>query len=90
LAREGEINSAFDRRVIALVTEGRFAEMIDWDDRTIEDEAGNGAFELRNWLATFGAVGPCRPRPLAYVAVPAWLTGMTVIPLDLAPAPAPV
>jgi len=44
--------------------------MMDWDDRAIEDEAGNGAYELRNWLATFGAVGPCRPRPLAYVACP--------------------
>ena len=89
LAREGEINSAFDQRVIALVAEGRFAEMMDWDDRAIEDEAGNGAYELRNWLATFGAVGPCRPRPLAYVAVPEWLTGMAVIPLDLAPAAVP-
>jgi len=85
LAREGEINQAFDRRVIALVAEGRFAEMLDWEDRAIEDEAGNGAYELRTWLATFGAIGPCRPRPLAYVAVPEWLTGMTVIPLDLAP-----
>jgi hypothetical protein len=89
LEREGEINSAFDRRVIALVEDGRFAEMLDWNDRAIEDEAGNGAYELRNWLATFGAVGACRPRPLAYVAVPEWLTGMTVIPLDLAPLPVP-
>jgi aromatic ring-opening dioxygenase catalytic subunit (LigB family) len=89
LAREGEINSVFDQRVISLVAEGRFAEMMDWDDRAIEDEAGNGAYELRNWLATFGAVGACRPRPLAYVAVPEWLTGMAVIPLDLAPAAVP-
>jgi aromatic ring-opening dioxygenase catalytic subunit (LigB family) len=90
LEREGEINSEFDRRVIALVEDGRFAEMLDWDDRAVEDEAGNGAYELRNWLATFGAVGACRPRSLAYVAVPEWLTGMTVIPLDLAPLPVPV
>lgn len=90
LEREGEINSDFDRRVIALVRDGGFAEMLDWNDRAIEDEAGNGAYELRNWLATFGAVGPCRPRPLAYVAVPEWLTGMTVIPLDLASAVVPV
>lgn len=89
MPRQGEINSDFDQRVIDLVVAGRFAEMINWSDRAIEAEAGNGAFELRNWMAAFGAVGGFRARPLAYVAVPEWLTGMSVMPLDLtSPVPA--
>jgi hypothetical protein len=47
--------------------------------------AGNGAHEIRSWLAVAGAVDPVRPRTLAYEPVYPWITGMAVAQWETVP-----
>jgi protocatechuate 4,5-dioxygenase beta chain/2,3-dihydroxyphenylpropionate 1,2-dioxygenase len=87
MPRNGDINVEFDRRVIELVEGGRAAEMLAWTDDEIETQAGNGAHELRNWVAAFAAMGQYVPRPLAYVPAPECITGLAAIALDAVDVP---
>jgi hypothetical protein len=77
----GQTNPEFDRRVLGLIEAGNGHELASWNDDLIFSEAGNGAFELRNWAAALGAVGPCRARILGYAPAPEWLTGMGAVSL---------
>lgn len=89
MPRNGDLNVPFDHRVMELVGSGRALEMLDWSDAQIEDEAGNGALELRNWVEAFGALGEHRARPLAYVPAPEWITGIAAVALDPVSAGSP-
>lgn len=77
LPRAGEIDEAFDARVLEALAEGRGAELCKLRDDEVE-AAGNGAHEIRTWLAVAGAAGNAPFEVLAYEAVPAWLTGTCV------------
>ena len=77
----GRANSEFDRRVLALIEAGNGDQLASWTDDEIFPEAGNGAFELRNWAAALGAVGPCDAKTLGYAPAPEWLTGMGAMSL---------
>ena len=44
-------NETFDRRVIDLLTAGRFDEMDHWDNSATIEEAGIGSVEVHAWLA---------------------------------------
>jgi hypothetical protein len=79
----GRINSEFDRRVLALIEAGEGNQLASWNDDKIFFEAGNGAFELRNWAAALGAVGPCKAKTLGYAPAPEWLTGMGAMSLHI-------
>lgn len=87
-ARNGEINTEFDRNVMQLVADGRTEVMLDWTDDEIEGQAGNGALELRNWIETFAAIGQHTPRPLAYVPAPECITGLAAVALEPIDVPA--
>lgn len=77
-----DINEEFDRWFLRLLETGDLSELLDRTDEQIEEEAGNGAHELRAWIAMNAALtspaGPPTGRTLAYGAVPDWLTGMGV------------
>lgn len=80
----GRINEAFDERVLSLIERGHVEEILAWTDKEVERDAGNGAFELRNWVAALGAlsaIGRYRARVLAYVPAPEWITGIGVVAL---------
>jgi len=77
----GRTNPDFDRRVLALIESGEGSRLATWNDSDIFCEAGNGAFELRNWAAALGAVGKCKARVLGYAPAPEWLTGMGAVAL---------
>ena len=49
-----------------------------WNDVEIDEVAGNGALELKNWILALAALGPFTAQQLAYAAVPEWLTGMAI------------
>jgi len=87
MPRNGDINVEFDRKVIELVEQGRAEEMLAWTDDEIENQAGNGALELRNWIAAFAAMGQYVPRPLGYVAALEAITGSAAIALDAIDVP---
>lgn len=73
----GQIDVAWDRRVLNLLSRGQADEIAAWSDEQI-DAAGNGAHEIRTWLILAGAVPRRGFDVLAYEPVPAWLTGTAV------------
>jgi len=78
LARAGEIDEAFDRRVIEALEKGEPEGLLNLSDAEIE-AAGNGAHEIRSWLVAAAAAGHVPFTQLAYEPVPAWLTGTCVM-----------
>jgi 2,3-dihydroxyphenylpropionate 1,2-dioxygenase len=75
---EGRINQEWDRWFLDLVRKGDFTPLFPMSDAEIERNAGNGAHELRSWVAAASAWG----KPIAqteYEPVPHWITGMDVM-----------
>jgi 2,3-dihydroxyphenylpropionate 1,2-dioxygenase len=80
-AASPDINEDFDRWFLGLVEAGDLGPVLDHTSERIDAEAGNGAQEIRSWVAMAGAVGAGTGRTLAYSAMPEWLTGMGVAAL---------
>jgi hypothetical protein len=79
LPEEGPINEAFDREFLDDYCAGRMAAFgAKWSEARIENEAGNGAHELRNWMVVAGATHDAPADLLAYAPVGPWLTGTAV------------
>lgn len=81
VAAPPDIDTEFDRGVLALLGEGAGRQLLDHQDDLVE-VAGNGANELRNWIATAAACGWAPARTLAYSPMPEWLTGMATAIID--------
>jgi len=75
---EGDINDTWDRWFLGHLTSGDVAELLDMDPDEMEASAGNGAHEVRCWLAGLGAWnGPVET--IAYEPVHRWVTGMGLV-----------
>jgi aromatic ring-opening dioxygenase catalytic subunit (LigB family) len=85
----GPVNEEFDRQFLALAHDGRWDEVFAWSSEWIEREAGNGAQEIRNWVAAAGFAGGAPLASSSYAAVPEWLTGTAVAEFDLTRRQAP-
>lgn len=83
VARTGEIDVEFDRRVLERFAGGDARDLADITQAEL-DAAGNGANELRAWLTVAAAVGGVPFETLAYEPVPEWSTGIAVIQAALA------
>ncbi|MDX6741078.1 hypothetical protein [Actinocorallia sp. A-T 12471] len=81
-AAKPDINPDFDARLLGLLETGALTDLLALTDDEIAETAGNGAQEIRSWVAMAAAVGPGTGRTLAYAAVDEWLTGMGVAVLD--------
>jgi Catalytic LigB subunit of aromatic ring-opening dioxygenase len=80
LEETGEINQEFDRQFLDLVVAGRLAEFVAaWTPERVEEVAGNGAQELRNWITTAAIADDAGATVLAYEPVAEWLTGTAVV-----------
>lgn len=77
----GKVNEAWDRQVLAYLEAGDIAALLNMTYTGIEQVAGNGAQELRNWVTAAGIVGDLRTKVVAYEPIPAWITGMAVVQL---------
>lgn len=76
LTATGAINEEFDRAFLHHAASGRLPQFIDqWSPARVEEEAGNGAQELRTWVMAAAAVEDAPARVLGYEAVAEWLTG---------------
>jgi hypothetical protein len=82
--RVGDIDEEFDRWFLGQLERGELDDLLDLPDEEIE-LAGNGAHEIRSWLAVAGAVAPARGRTLAYEPIYPWITGMGVSRFELIP-----
>jgi hypothetical protein len=80
--RVGDIDEEFDRWFLDQLERGNIDELLDLPDEEIA-LAGNGAHEIRSWLAVAGAAAPGRGQTLAYEPIYPWITGMAVTRFDL-------
>lgn len=86
----GPINVEFDHLFLDVMKLGQARSFAhEWSDERLEDTAGNGAHELRNWLTVAGITGDCPAEVLAYEPVAEWLTGFGVIQFKLGEHPWP-
>lgn len=84
LEATGPINVKFDHMFLDVMKNGQSAAFAaEWADKRLEEEAGNGAHELRNWLTVAAMVDDAPARTLAYEPVAEWLTGFGVMQFDL-------
>lgn len=74
-SRMGEINEAFDREVLDLVTNGDVDAIAALSDERILADGGNGALELRNLVCAQASVGGAAD-VIAYVPARSLITGM--------------
>ncbi|MGW4799827.1 DODA-type extradiol aromatic ring-opening family dioxygenase [Nonomuraea sp. NPDC004297] len=72
----------FDEEFLAALEQGDLERYGRLSTEQIEESAGNGAQELRSWLAMAAACGFRPGRTLAYEPMPEWLTGMGVAVID--------
>jgi hypothetical protein len=80
LEETGAINEGFDREFLDQVAGGRLRDFAaTWTPARLEEVAGNGAQELRNWLTVAAALDHAGAEVLAYEPVAAWLTGTAVV-----------
>ncbi|WP_306317060.1 MULTISPECIES: catechol 1,2-dioxygenase [unclassified Streptomyces] len=84
-AARPRINEEFDRRFLDMVTSGDIGPVLGLTSDELAAEAGNGAQEIRSWIAMKAAVGPCTGHTLAYSAIDEWLTGMGVAVIEPRP-----
>lgn len=80
-AAEPDINPEFDRDFLDQLAAGDLSPTLALSNDEVEKIAGNGAQEIRSWIAMAAAVGG-RGRTLAYAPVDEWLTGMAVAVVD--------
>jgi len=66
-----------DHDILATLERGDGRDLVGYQD-TLQDLAGNGAAELRNWITATAACGFAPTRTLCYSPMPEWLTGMAV------------
>jgi aromatic ring-opening dioxygenase catalytic subunit (LigB family) len=78
----GRINIDFDHKILDLVAQGKGEEIARLSDDEVA-AAGNGAFEIRNWLVALGAVPGTKFDVLAYEPVYPWITGIGVTAAQL-------
>ena len=76
--RTGKVSEEWDAFFLNMVETNNFEPLHAMTDAEIEAAAGNGAHELRSWIAAAAAWGR-DIETVGYEAVPTWITGMGVI-----------
>ncbi len=79
IGERGQINVDFDHDFLDRLGRGDAAGFIaEWPHERVIAEGGNGAQEVRNWLAMAGIVEDRPLEPIAYEPIPEWHTGTAV------------
>jgi hypothetical protein len=80
LEETGEVNEAFDRDFLDQTAAGALGEFAAlWTPEELEETAGNGAQEVRNWLTAAALLNDPPAEVLAYAPAREWLTGTAVV-----------
>lgn len=77
--RMGEIAEEFDLRFIDQLLKNQNEEIQRLRNEEILEEAGNGALEIRCWVAVAGAVPDKKRELLCYEPVTEWATGIGIM-----------
>lgn len=86
----GTVSEGFDREILDLVAGGDIESLCAMTDEEIVREGGNGALELRIFVAAMAAMGDCTGEVLAYEPVEEWITGLGFVELVPVAEPAEV
>ena len=87
LPATGPVNETFDREFLDELGRGGAEHFVDeWCNQRLEEVAGNGGHEVRNWLLSAGVAEDAPAEVLGYAAVPEWHTGSAVAEFRLAAA----
>ena len=86
LPASGPVNESFDLEFLAALGDAQAEAVVErWSTGSdLEDTAGNGAQEIRNWLLAAGVADDAPAEVLGYAAVPEWHTGTAVAAFDVA------
>lgn len=71
----GTISPEFDQRILRPIGEGQGHTLAALTYDEIERDGGNGAQEIRSWIAVLGALPGHKGEVLYYEPVPDWLVG---------------
>lgn len=86
----GRINSAFDEMVLDHAQRGDVDGLCALPDETVLRDGGNGALEIRNFVAALSAVPGAHGEVIAYHPVPEWITGLGFVQIHATSAPVEV
>ena len=75
----GPVNEEWDRLLLKLIEEKDFDTLRKWTSEYIEENGGNGAQEIRNWLVLLGALQEFDSTVAFYEPIPEWVTGMAIV-----------
>ncbi|MFQ5895534.1 MAG: hypothetical protein ACE5JJ_06925 [Nitrospinota bacterium] len=82
---QGRVDEVWDKAAIDLLLEGRAERLSAWSQQEI-DAGGDGANEIRNWIAAAAAAGNTRAELRVYQPEPIWFLGVTVLEWPVGPA----
>lgn len=82
-AEMGQVNEAFDRRILDFALRGDTEGMASLSDEYILSEGGNGGMEIRNWLCAMAAAGSFTGELIDYEPVPEWVTGLGFVQMHI-------
>lgn len=88
LPRFGDVNEEWDHAFLDRLAHGDTAALLATGDDEILRDAGNGALEIRTWLAAFACAGGRGATTLAYEPMPDWAIGIGIARMELAGASA--
>ena len=71
-----DINAQFDRQCLEWLAAGDADSLCRLTFDEIEEKAGNGGHEIRNWIAMLGTVAGATGTVIAYEPVTEWICGM--------------
>lgn len=75
----GRLNPRFDEEFLGHFEENDVDWLTGFTDDMIEDQAGNGGHEIRNWLTVRGALGAGKVERYYYEALYPWFVGAAVV-----------
>ncbi|MDA0999074.1 MAG: hypothetical protein O2807_00985 [bacterium] len=81
----GVIDQRWDMEVIDLLRAAAADQLSAWPQEKI-DAGGNGANEIRNWIAAAAAAGNTAAALWSYQPEPSWFVGVTVLEWPIGPA----
>lgn len=81
----GRINTDFDQMVLDHAVRGDVEGLCAMPDEQVLRDGGNGALEIRNFVAAMSAVPAARGEVIAYHPVPEWITGLGFVQLHSQP-----
>ncbi|HXG36194.1 MAG TPA: hypothetical protein VNL15_04430, partial [Dehalococcoidia bacterium] len=70
----GLINVEFDEKVLDNIEKGKGENLAEWTPQDY-GKGGNGAHEVRNWVAVMGALPGLKGEVMTYEPVVPWVTG---------------